>query len=333
MNEDIAQVFQDQEDKIDRLLIDTRDKLRSAVIQNSRDLSRFDRIAAILIAAFVVNLRDIVISANRNLVDAVSNVSQDEATKYLKQFGSASSVLLSKSVKDARDFSDSFSGDIFQRKIGGRTIEYRIGTIRSGATKTVRNIISVGIRDGKSVPQIAQDIETYIRPEDKLSRISPLEWYRKRFAAYRVKDLASIPSGSLSYNALVIARTETNRTYRDSVVELNDGKPWIYGYQWNLSRGHPAPDICDVWAEQDNGMGPGIYDSRNLPDDHPNGICFVTPVVVSREEFSRYLKFGEDPTLPPFKGDSVIMQDWLDAKRGNSAQVAVDKLLGREAPK
>lgn len=328
MPKEIVDVIQRQEDDIDDELYKTSIAVEKEI---RRDVDGSDaRIKAILLG-FGVALYSIIEKTNINLTQALVKLSNKNDDKYLSSVKNVSNssniVQIKRNVKRATDeFLEKFADDFGGRKSFGRTTEYRIKSVVDGATKTVRNIVYVGTKAGKSARQIADDVAIYIRPTEEQAKISPLSWYRNRFKEYNITQVKGVPSGSVSYNAFMIARTETNKTYRDSTVELGQNKEWVYGYKWNLSASHPRPDICDVWAEQDNGMGAGVYDSSSLPYDHPNGLCYVTEVVVSPREFRRYLD-GEKLEKPKFTGSVPDMNDWLKAKKGVSEEDAIKKLL------
>lgn len=105
--------------------------------------------------------------------------------------------------------------------------------------------------------------------------------------AKSVKDMI-LPNvaGGVSYAAHRLARTEINHAYQTAQAERHKDEPWTRGMRWNLSKSHPAPDVCNVNAAQDlHGLGAGVYPAGMRPDSHPNCLCYQTPVQVSEEEF------------------------------------------------
>jgi hypothetical protein len=90
----------------------------------------------------------------------------------------------------------------------------------------------------------------------------------------------------LNYNLERLARTEINHAQREAMIQNAKIVPWVKGIKWNLSNKHPVPDICDDWAGDDvYGLGKGVYPPDSTPIDHPNGFCYLTDVLVSRDEF------------------------------------------------
>lgn len=101
--------------------------------------------------------------------------------------------------------------------------------------------------------------------------------------------LPSTPGG-VSYSAMRLGRTELNNAFHAVSSQLNDEKPWVNGTKWNLSRSHPAPDKCDQYAKHN---GDGVWQTTSVPSKpHPQCLCFVTPVVVDREEFASSFAAG-----------------------------------------
>jgi len=327
MPEDLRKILQKQEDDIDKLLTETKNKFYEVARKNSTNPNRLAEMASYIMLSFITAYTYILTQTNLKVVQAAGKKSKSELNSMLYRIGIKNNVLVAQFNKEVNGIISKYGVKaILKRKIGKNTIEYHIKTIYNGSVKTVRNIVAVGVSKGKSAIDIAKQIEQYIRPTERLTRISPFEWYRKRFASYKVKNLKQIPPGSVSYNAFRIARSETARTYQDYLVKMNQDKPWVYGFKWNLSASHPFPDICDVWAEKDYGMGAGVYNADNLPIDHPNGMCYVTTVQVAPKDFKNYLKTGKKPYKPKFKGKVPDLDDWNKAKKGTSPQSAIRKL-------
>lgn len=100
--------------------------------------------------------------------------------------------------------------------------------------------------------------------------------------ASRLEDALSAPGQKTPrYLSMRIARTEINNAHREAhirslLTESGQLKGYASGIRWNLSLSHPEPDICDVWAGVDMGMGAGLYLPDQVPVDHPHGLCYQT---------------------------------------------------------
>jgi len=113
--------------------------------------------------------------------------------------------------------------------------------------------------------------------------------------AKSVKDMIRPDvAGGVSYAAHRLARTEINHAYQTSQATRHEGEPWTKGMQWNLSKSHPRPDVCNFNATADlYGMGPGAYPFGKKPESHPNCLCYQTTVQVSPDDFVEAFLAGE----------------------------------------
>jgi hypothetical protein len=101
-------------------------------------------------------------------------------------------------------------------------------------------------------------------------------------------------AGGVSYAAHRLARTEINHAYQTSQEMRYADEPWTTGMTWNLSKSHPAPDICNVLATRDvYGLGVGAYPLGKRPDSHPNCLCYQTPLEIDEDEFVDRFVAGE----------------------------------------
>jgi len=265
------------EERLDTNLDDLVADLESVVRHNSsssgvKDKDNLERQLALILAGFYVFYREFLQDSNKSSAVISSN---NELNIVKNKYGDVEELLplISLVAREAEKYPQDIYKNILQRTWGdGITTEQRIKTIERESINVVRNIVEVSIRDGASALQLAERIQDYVKPADNGRRVSPFTWYRERFGA-KVKKIerGEVPAGSVNYNAFRIARTEINRTYREAVGVLHDGKPWVEGYTWNLSGAHPEKDICDEWAA--NSPYKNFID---LPKGHPNCMCYVT---------------------------------------------------------
>ena len=161
----------------------------------------------------------------------------------------------------------------------GRTLQGRITTIKTGNIRIVRTIIEEGVRRGSSVLSIANQIEAYVQPDILGRRVRPFDLYRQRFGRPKSFVPKGIPAGSMDYNAVRIARTETARTYRAATVDFYKNKDYVDGFDLVMSGSHPKTDECDGYAADSP-----YYEIEQIPDSHPNCLCDVIPRILSYEE-------------------------------------------------
>ena len=324
IDKELLKILIDQEDELDFELEKLRKKFgREIRRQGSKinDESKIQKLTPVLIAGFIASLTNLLSKTNVGASEAIGKRDIGVLSKLMKGIKDPqANILLKTFEKEVRAYTSQVHKTIFTRKVfKNRTLSSRILSLKSGSTKTVRNIIHIGVSEGKSTIEIARQVEQYIKPKGKLLRVSPWKWYKERFPSYRVSDLKNIPPGSVSYNSFMIARTETAFTYRNTTVELNKNEPWAKGFIWNLSASHPVFDICDDWAAG------SPYKAGNLPDGHPNGLCHVTTAIASKKEMRRYIKGGKVPKK--IKGKPAITQKQFAKKHKKKKTKEVKKII------
>jgi hypothetical protein len=207
--------------------------------------------------------------ANRNAEIVSANIRQS-----LNDIGKQNAIAYRQFEKRTANIPQEFKKSLLIRKRygDGKTIQNRIKTIQKGAEKTVINIIGVGMDKGKTAKEIALDIQRYIKPSSMGRGLSPLEYYRQHWSvATTPRDLRA---GSIEGNALRIARTEIATTNREVVYQMFKDDPEVRGFKWLLSPSHPLPDICDVYAEHNEGLGKGVW-TTPPSTPHPNCHCGI----------------------------------------------------------
>ena len=85
---------------------------------------------------------------------------------------------------------------------------------------------------------------------------------------------------SMEANSWRMVRHMTNLAYREGYLAgALQYSNFVY-QQWTLSTGHKCCDICDTFANYDNGKGAGIYKTQNYPGvPHIGCLCYPVPFV------------------------------------------------------
>lgn len=176
--------------------------------------------------------------------------------------------------------------------------------------KNLHDMIEQCVNEGLSAVEFSRAVEQYLL---------------KPGPAWTTKITPSVTGrGSIKYNALRLARTETNNAYRLTHALGAKNSTIVKGIKWNLSHSHPEPDICDVWATQDlYGLGPGVYPPDKLPPGHPNCLCYLTDILLQSEELVRALEEKYQTSIPdgvkysePIK-DGLFPEKIAGVKRGS----------------
>lgn len=124
----------------------------------------------------------------------------------------------------------------------------------------------------------------------------------------------------LSYESLRLARTEMAAAYGEGVKEGAELNPSNIGIRWGLSNAGNACDVCKQHAaNDDDGLGPGIYKVENLPDypAHPNCLCYLSEVLEDTDAFiDRLIEWNRDPSSQP-DIEQWYQQDYKTHKDGD----------------
>jgi hypothetical protein len=146
-----------------------------------------------------------------------------------------------------------------------------------------------GIARGTSAEDLARQLDKFLHPKHANTS------YRRNGKIYQRRN------GNQPYAASAarrLARTEITRAHGMAVIESAKITPGVVGVRWRVSGQHPLTDPCDENARQhSDGMGPGEYKPNEVPryPEHPQCMCSLLPVVISREEMVNQLiaKYGE----------------------------------------
>jgi hypothetical protein len=154
------------------------------------------------------------------------------------------------------------------RLINDIELSPRVYRNRALATGQINDLVNNSLVLGRSAKEIAVAVRRYILPQTP---------------------------GGASYAAMRLGRTEINNAFHTTQTRSYAKQPWITGVKWNVSGSHPRPDICNEYADNDHDdLGAGVFRPNNVPGKpHPQCLCHITAVTVSREDFiDTYLAGG-----------------------------------------
>lgn len=143
--------------------------------------------------------------------------------------------------------------------VDGLTLSERLGEITTATRQQIEDTLVQAVTEGVSSSEAGSRLERLF---------TATESETPAFRAYR------------------IARTEIAHAHREghirSCVNPDTGmkKSYVEAIGYRLSLSHPKPDICDIWAADDSGLGPGNYEPGDVPLDHCFGLCWTATVVV-----------------------------------------------------
>lgn len=168
----------------------------------------------------------------------------------------------------------------------GQRIPVQFGRIALGA---VERVSTRYYRDGLKLSERLHKLDIQGR---KVIADTIVQGLAEQLSATDMSKRLQAAMGELAHDGLPpprhvtmrIARTEISNAHREAHVSSTEQSPgilkdYISGVGWRLSLSHKQPDICDVWAAHDEGLGRGVYLPSDVPVDHPHGLCFTVSVL------------------------------------------------------
>lgn len=146
----------------------------------------------------------------------------------------------------------------------------------------INEIVAKGIAENKSAYDIAKDLEKYVKPNAQ----KPWDWGKAYPGTKRVID----------YNAQRLARTLVTHAYQQSIIETAKKNPYVVGLKWLASN---SSRVCEICQERDG----KIYSLKDVPLDHPNGMC--TQIVVLDKSLDDIAKDLADKASKPLDNPDV----------------------------
>lgn len=289
MDKDLLRLIEDLDDETQKILARYNSQLHQILKEHSRGDqindtdALFKKIAKA--ALFFGGVFALVLVAYNSKAAKISiTKNNDLLWEEFKRLGANNAA--KKALNQQRDrIVSHIEKTVLNRQFPGTKVSLtgRITTLRNGSERVVHNIITVGIKEGKSSWQIAKEIEAYVTPNPKGLRVAPWTITRRELGKPISYIPKGVPAGSVEYNAMRIARTETVFSYQQAPY-LADKDKWYYnGTLWMLSRSHPKDDICDDYAAHEEGLGRGVWRvPPHIP--HPHCMCTTQTQTVPTEE-------------------------------------------------
>ena len=165
------------------------------------------------------------------------------------------------------------AADAMAKLKDGLTASDKIWNINLTSLDQMRAYMMQSMIEGKDFAEVYQQIKSFlVLPDVDLRTKKWLQFFKDN------------PPGKGVYrsawkNVLRLLRTETNRAFREALKQYAKQRVWVQGIKWMLSDAHPEMDECNFFASDDlYGLGPGVYTPEGVPDEHPQGICYLVMV-------------------------------------------------------
>lgn len=124
--------------------------------------------------------------------------------------------------------------------------------------KDIDYIVTEGIANKKTAYEIAKDLEIYVNPKAR----KPWEW----------SNVYPNASEKVDYNAQRLARTAVNHAFQQAQKRSCEKNPYVEGIRWLSASTHRTCELCN----SRNGV---LYSVKDVPLDHPNGLCTTIPEI------------------------------------------------------
>lgn len=171
--------------------------------------------------------------------------------------------------QDGYTFSQKIWG--FPGETGGQ--QYLPGLAQYWET-AVKNLITFGLTQNRDILQVAKDLSYYAVHGKKglMQRYGQIIRGTKQFSKRFPKRI--------DWRAMRLARSELYISLQDAAKIQGKMNPAAKWYRWNLTTGAVHECVCpDLAADSP-------YLEGEVPDyPHPNCLCYITHVIIGRDEF------------------------------------------------
>ncbi|WP_096635829.1 polymorphic toxin type 50 domain-containing protein [Clostridium cochlearium] len=154
------------------------------------------------------------------------------------------------------------SGDFYK---DGKGLSERLWFHEKEANANFDYIIQKGLVEKKSTYELAKDLSDYVNPEVKK------DWSFKNI-------YPGVGNKKIEYNSFRLAVTSISHAYQLSMQRSCKANPFVEGIEWHTSNSHRGP--CTLCQSREG----KTYKPDELPLDHPNGVCYFTPVITKSME-------------------------------------------------
>lgn len=155
----------------------------------------------------------------------------------------------------------------------------------------IQNVVAKGLVQNKPIKDIADDLMKYVDPTAR----KPWDW-SKVYPGTAAK---------VDYNAQRLARTMIQHSFQSSLVQSQRYNPFCKGVIWHSVGLHGR--TCELCLERDG----NVFPVKDLPLDHPNGLCYFEPALDSMNDvadrLADWVNGGSDPALDTYVAKAFNM--------------------------
>lgn len=204
-----------------------------------------------------------------------------------------------------------------------RELSKRVWAIGEQFGKEMELAIDTALLNGTSAKDLSREVRGLLREPHKLFR----RVRDKRGELQLSKAARAYKPGQGVYrssfkNAMRLASTETNISYRSSDYERWNALDFVQGIEIDLSNNHPVYDICDELR----GRYPKDF---KFVGWHPHCRCIATPILPDPDRFEKYY-LGQADT--PSDADNYVTdmpKNFKQWEKANADRIAKAELKGK----
>jgi hypothetical protein len=204
------------------------------------------------------------------------------------------------------------------RKDNGMNLSKRIWNMSKDYKSNLELAITDGISEGQSAAELSRNIRKFLKEPDKLFRR-----VRNKYGELKLSNRAQgYNPGAGSYrssykNAMRLARTEINMSYRNSDMERWNEFDFVVGYEVKRSSKPYHCPLCESLA--------GKYPKNFVFTGwHPQCRCYVIPILKTTDEMysdNERILNGHEPSLESVNSVNDVPSNYKQWVEDNSVRI------------
>lgn len=175
----------------------------------------------------------------------------------------------------------------------------------------IEKVVGVGLAGNKPIKDIADDLMKYVDPTAR----KPWDW-SKVYPGTAAK---------VDYNAQRLARTMIQHSFQRSLVQSQRYNPFCNGIIWYSVGIHGR--TCELCLERDG----QVFPVKDLPLDHPNGLCYFEPALWKMDDIADrlgdWVNGNEDAAIETYITKGLGLK-----KSAPEAKKAIEKVKTKASP-
>lgn len=175
----------------------------------------------------------------------------------------------------------------------------------------IEKVVGVGLAGNKPIKDIADDLVKYVDPTAR----KPWDWNK----------VYPGTATQVDYNAQRLARTMIQHSFQRSLVQSQRYNPFCNGIIWYSVGIHGR--TCELCLERDG----QVFPVKDLPLDHPNGLCYFEPALWKMDDIADrlgdWVNGNEDAAIETYITKGLGLK-----KSAPEAKKAIEKAKTKASP-